>query len=573
MKPLKVHIPGQIPIVWLIVALLATACQPAAGVPATPSPPPHAPTLSTPETTAQMVTATPDFTPSPTQIPNQIWLPDYLPEELIQSLVLPPGVAVAEREEDANFQLVFQTETGQAVSWVYALVAPFPTIEDEISLNELMSIWRTGINSDTPPQRLIMDEKTLMVFEMLWGPASAAISKVATEKLLDSAWREPGTWAIIPFEQLEPRWKVLMIDGQSPVQKTFDPLVYQLIANFDIEGEPVNLAEAKIQLPAGNRRPSHLTTVVLTGVTALVRGTASLMKILGKTYPAQDIGGWLREADILHISNEVPFARNCPLPFDWEGLVFCSQTENIELLEHIGTDVVELSGDHFKDWGFEATLYTIDLYEERGWQYYGGGRNADEAWQPALFEHNGHKIAFIGCNAKPPGYSSATDTTPGAVHCDFELLESAVRQLRQDGYLPIVTFQHLEYYSYEAHPILQEDFHRVAAAGAVIVSGSQAHQPHAFEFTEGALLHYGLGNLFFDQTNQGEPPRTAFIDRHVFYGGRHISTELLTIYLVDYARSRPMTLDERQALLRTVFEAGGWDVNQPKNWESNQTTR
>ena len=54
---------------------------------------------------------------------------------------------------------------------------------------------------------------------------------------------------------------------------------------------------------------------MLTGVTALVRGTASLMEGQGMTYPAQEIGDWLREADILHISNEVPFAENCPQPY------------------------------------------------------------------------------------------------------------------------------------------------------------------------------------------------------------------------------------------------------------------
>jgi poly-gamma-glutamate synthesis protein (capsule biosynthesis protein) len=133
-----------------------------------------------------------------------------------------------------------------------------------------------------------------------------------------------------------------------------------------------------------------------------------------------------------------------------------------------------------------------------------------------------------------------------------------VKKVRADGYAPIVTFQHLEYYSYTANPILQKDFREMADAGAVIVSGSQAHQPHAFEFDNGAYLHYGLGNLFFDQTNQGFPPRTAFIDRHVFYEGKHISTELLTIYLIDYARSRPMTPEERKTMLETVFQASGW---------------
>jgi poly-gamma-glutamate synthesis protein (capsule biosynthesis protein) len=164
----------------------------------------------------------------------------------------------------------------------------------------------------------------------------------------------------------------------------------------------------------------------------------------------------------------------------------------------------------------------------------------------------------VGCNAKGEGYSSASDTTPGAVHCDMDQLEAEVRKLRADGYLPIVTFQHIEYYQYIALPPLQKDFGQMAAAGAVIVSGSQAHQPHALEFNNDALLHYGLGNLFFDQTNQGDAPRTAFIDRHVFYEGRHISTELLTIYLVDLARSRPMTLEERQQLLQTVFNASEW---------------
>ncbi len=368
----------------------------------------------------------------------------------------------------------------------------------------------------------------------------------------------------MPFEALEPRWKVILVDGQSPVRKEFDPALYGLTVYFHLTGDPALAKELLPRLPAGNRRADRLTTVIIPGVTALVRGTASLMEGQGMTYPARDIGDWLRDADILHISNEVPFAENCPQPFNWEGLAFCSQTEYIQLLEYIGADVIELTGDHFKDWGPEAMLYTLKLYKERGWKYYGGGANAEEASQPALFEHNGNRIAFIGCNAKEEGYASASTTSPGAIHCNFEQMTQSVQKLVKEGYQPIVTFQHLEYYSYQAHPILQEDFHKMAQAGAVIVSGSQAHQPHAFEFFNGSFLHYGLGNLFFDQTNQGEPPRTAFIDRHVFYVGKHISTELLTIYFVDYARSRPMTIEERQALLKNVFEASGWDAATPE---------
>jgi poly-gamma-glutamate synthesis protein (capsule biosynthesis protein) len=52
--------------------------------------------------------------------------------------------------------------------------------------------------------------------------------------------------------------------------------------------------------------------------------------------------------------------------------------------------------------------------------------------------------------------------------------------------------------------------------------------------------------------------RREFIDRHVFYDGKYISTELLTAMLEDYARPRPMTEAERVEFLRYLFAASGW---------------
>jgi poly-gamma-glutamate synthesis protein (capsule biosynthesis protein) len=103
-----------------------------------------------------------------------------------------------------------------------------------------------------------------------------------------------------------------------------------------------------------------------------------------------------------------------------------------------------------------------------------------------------------------------------------------------------------------------DDFRGMAEAGAVVVSGSQAHHPHGFEFRDGALIHYGLGNLFFDQLGISPGTGQAFIDRHVFYDGRYLGVELLTIQFEDLARARPMTAGERAELLRLVFAASGW---------------
>lgn len=498
----------------------------------------------------------PTATVTPIPVPS-IWLPEYLPAQLRVSFAVPDGYTLSANEASATlrFDAANNPSTG-SVSWVYALVAPFPTVTDGITQAELRALWN-GITSGLPVKSLLVDESTWVVLESQFGKPGRTVRVLDNDQLLETAWKTGDTWAIVPFEDLEPRWKVLAVSGQSPVQEQFEPDRYALsvpFALFNRDGNP----RADIPLPPSNRDPEKLTTVVVTGVTALVRATAGYMQQFGMTYPAEEIGDLLREADILHISNEVAFAKNCPAPLPWEGLEFCSQTRNIELLESIGTDVVDLSGDHFKDWGVDAMNHTLDLYEERGWQTYGGGRNIEAARQPAKFEVNGNKIAFIGCNAKEIGYSTAAKDTPGAIHCDMSEMKKTVQQLKKEGYLPIVTFQHMEYESYNIYPSLEGDFKAMAEAGAVIVSGTQAHQPHGMSFHRDGFLHFGLGNLFFDQLKEGTPMRQAFIDRHIFYNGRYISTELITIWFVDYAKARFMEPGERADLLRTIFDASGW---------------
>jgi poly-gamma-glutamate capsule biosynthesis protein CapA/YwtB (metallophosphatase superfamily) len=297
----------------------------------------------------------------------------------------------------------------------------------------------------------------------------------------------------------------------------------------------------------------------MTGTTALVRATAFTMEQRGILYPGRDVRDLLRAADLVHVSNEVPFAKDCPFPNPVQpDMRFCSDPRYIQLLEDIGTNIVELTGDHFQDWGVNAMLYTLDLYRQRGWQYYGGGANLAEGRKALLVENNGNRLAFIGCNAKGGSYAQASDTHPGAAVCDYAWMAKEVARLRNAGYLPIVTFQYFEYYSYKAQPNQERDFRLMADAGAVIVSGSQAHQPQGMEFRNGAFIHYGLGNLFFDQYDVSQACRQGFIDRHVFYDGRYIGTELLPILFVDYARPRPMTPAEQDDLLQTVFRASGW---------------
>jgi len=516
----------------------------------------------------------PSPTASPTTYPSSyiVGVPPYISDTLIDTLDTIQAIEISNSLDGANIQIDVSAED-PIIEWVYVLAAPFSYIGEDVAGTDLQAFWQGNVRLDFPAEVLFVDGSTKAVIDKIWGPASTDNVKVISSgELLSGAWESGNAFAILPFEQLGPAWKVLAIDGFSPIHKDFSSSGYILNIPFSLLGDRAELEELRFHIgeeessgvvfPLSNHRADRLTTVVITGVTALVRGTAYIMETYGYTYPAIDIGDILRDADILHISNEIPFAETCPNPFSNKAndtnLVFCSKLEYIQLLEAVGTDVVELTGDHFGDWGPEAMVSTLEMYEDRNWRYYGGGRDYTEGIQPATFNHNGNKIAFFGCNGKPPGYATASDSSPGAVHCDMELMAEQVKNAVGQGYQPIFTFQHLEYYAYDASPALQVDFHSAADAGAVIVSGSQAHQPHALEFYRSSFLHYGLGNLFFDQYGEGFSQRQAFIDRHVFFDGQHISTELIPIMFIDMARPRLMTEEERTDLLNIVFTASGW---------------
>jgi poly-gamma-glutamate synthesis protein (capsule biosynthesis protein) len=414
---------------------------------------------------------------------------------------------------------------------------------------------------------ILMEESTLHTFTKLWGsPAAGAVHVVSSDQLLDTAWNQMPSWAIIPFEEIEPKWKVLTIDGQSPIQKKFDSTVYPLTVSYRL------MCVDSCQIPGGmdfsyqNRDPGKLTTVIMTGVTALVRATAKTMNSKGILYPGEEIRDLMREADITHINNEVPFFTGCPQPDpNQPDQVFCSAPRYMELLTDMGTDVIELSGDHFADYDTVAMYETLDIYKQNNIPYYGGGYNLADGRKPLLMEVNGNKIMFIACNYKTI-YASATDTVPGAVPCDFDYMTEQIKYYRSQGYLPISSFQYHEFDSPEARPQQMVDFRRMADAGALVVSGSQAHVPQVMEFYNGAFVHYGLGNLFFDQISKRGPHLTEneFIDRHVFYDGHYLGVELFTMRLTDYAKPRYMKPAERDKLLTMYFDASGWDFPQVK---------
>jgi poly-gamma-glutamate synthesis protein (capsule biosynthesis protein) len=506
----------------------------------------------------------------PALVNHTVWVDPGLPKSFMASLQLPDGVILSDDAASAGAHIRLTNHQGpmnpEDRVWVYALVAPFYTLHDDLSFEALKGMWQNGSGDGTFQNILVSEETRFAMVQVLGAPSEAFVRTLTEAEINAVAISDQPVLAILPFETLEPAWKVVSVDQSSPITNEFDPLTDPLALKISLEmtGEM-----APFVLPPSNYDPTLRTALVMTGVTALVRATAYQMEVQGINFPAQDIQTWLSQADITHISNEVPFARDCPYPDpNQQTLIFCSDPDYIELLETVDTDVIELSGNHLMDWGEEAARLTLELYAARGWATYAGGINLEEAQSPAYISHNGHHFAFIGCNPAGPVGAWATETQPGTAPCgNYDWLVAKINRLRDEGYIPIVTFQYIEDYTPYPSTQMMADFRRMIDAGAVVVNGSQAHTPKWMEFYQNGFIHYGLGNLFFDQMevyyNNVYLPgtRDEFIDRLIFYDGRLISVDLLTALLEDYARPRPMTTEERHAFLTRIFTEALQTIN------------
>jgi len=557
----------------MCIAIALTACNAA-----TPAPSP---------TPIQSATATPQPEPTPTATPapvpatvKTIWIDPVLPTGLHTELTQ-KAEAFAQAASDPTFKVEL-TATQQAdiriaaglegaplITHTYAIAAPFPTVADGLAFEDFKRFWAGDAlalaalsqNGQTPPTLFLNPDTRAALVLLLGQPAATAnIQLVPTQELLAATWAaRTASFAVLPFDQLEARWKLLHVDGINLFEREADVSAYPLTLSVRAQGEAELLSEFSAATPATNNRDlNKLAVVAMTGVTAMVRGTATKMEEKGVTYPGEKIQAWLTTADVAHISNEVSFYDDCPRPTRNDGTTMCSNPKYMELLRFMGTDVIELTGNHLWDYGARNLNPTIDLYAQEGWKYFGGGRNIADAMKPLTMTVNGNKIAFIGCNWF--GANWADEDTPGSAPCspgdpkDLTSQIAMIQQLRAEGYLPIATLQYAEFYFYEPTAQQARDFAALRDAGAVVVNGSQGHHVQGFDVSAEGFIHWGTGNFFFGDQIFSRGALTTMVDRHVFYDNKYLGVDLRTAFIEDLSQPVPATPEDRAELLRTLFD-------------------
>lgn len=506
---------------------------------------------------AATLRVTDTYVPIPTEGTKvvSIWIdPEIRYHPYLENLAIPDAY-LGENKAESNFWIEIEKESNKPTEIIYedffVLAVPFVNQTKNVSYENLKKTWMQ--NSQSQKQILWIYPEDEINFEKIFEgkPGSQVISSIEKPDQCE----DDNCWKLINFNHIDPEWRVVTIDNQSPLNSDFDASQYKLIFRVYLnqnENQTEEMTLPIIMERQTNFDPDLLTSVLMTGTTAMVRNTAAQIEQMGADFPSKNLKWLFDTINITHVSNEVSFYSDCPpaIPVRKE-MRFCSDPGYIEVLKRMGVDVVELTGNHLLDWGPDAFLETLTIYEENGIQTYGGGRTIEEAEKPLVIEHNGNKIAFLGCNLPGPENNWVSDDRPGSLACHLDELAETISTLREEGINPIFTFQHNEFNTFRATQQMRDDFWQMANAGAVIVSGSQAHYPQGIDFVNSSFIHYGLGNFLFDQmyTYWG----MATIDVHYFYGNQYINTHQYPIINENFGQPRLMNEEEAALLLDKIY--------------------
>ncbi len=454
------------------------------------------------------------------------------PEVVAANAVCDPAVPDRACKPGVALSVCKAGDKHQVGEWRYAIAAPpFTKIED-ITKADFEALWKKD-------KGIAASADTIAALTTQFG-AGGATAITERPDVTDAQW------AIVPADELVPNWKVVSVDGVHPLANKPGVLSVPLCGSA---------ASSSSKLAVRNIDPAKLTVLVMTGTTAATRFTSKLMEEKGVLYPLSSPGvePWLAAADFVHLSNEVSFLPKCDTGDGKPTMAFCSKENYIELFEKSHVNIVELTGNHLHDYGHDWLGHTIEMYEKRGWMFFGGGRTQLEATTPRLVEHHGNKLAFLGCNMPHTDWKVIRTEQPDVGACDIARMQWEIRDLRSRGYVPIVSIQHDEVYKHDPPAGLVRDLRQVADAGPAFVMGSQAHCPHPWEVHRGAYMHYGPGNIYFDQF--WHPVRDAAQDKLYIHAGKLLTVGHLYTRIEERGRPRVLDAKERGELLADLAGA------------------
>lgn len=182
--------------------------------------------------------------------------------------------------------------------------------------------------------------------------------------------------------------------------------------------------------------------------------------------------------------------------------------ENLAALTVARPDVCVLANNHVADLGTAGLEETIDTLAAAGLTTAGAGRDADEAWRPAVIElDGGHRVLVVAVAMPSSGVPddwAATASRPGVAFVEQPTRAAAAQLLervaahRRDGDVVVASIHWGSNWGHQVPPSHRTFAHALVDGGVDVVHGHSSHHPRPVEVHARRLVLYGCGDLIND---------------------------------------------------------------------------
>lgn len=277
-------------------------------------------------------------------------------------------------------------------------------------------------------------------------------------------------------------------------------------------------------------------TLIFTGNIVPARCVQAAVEAHGDNpdYLYREVAPILRQADmaiggaLAAALSDYPPMTGCKNTF-----VLVGRTYHAAALARAGIALINIATNHIKncglpDCGDRAFLDTLRALKAAGIRVVGGGRNLDEALEPAVVDLQGVRFGFAGWSALERRYYAGPNT-PGTAPLTREAVTESFRRAREQGAQVLIALPHWgPEYDFTPSHLQRQTARMLVDLGADVVVGNHPHVVQGIERIGDVPVFYSLGSFLFDQT-WGIHTRESVLLRMTFEGPRLVSWSLIPL--------------------------------------------
>lgn len=168
----------------------------------------------------------------------------------------------------------------------------------------------------------------------------------------------------------------------------------------------------------------------------------------------------------------------------------------VDVLKDASFSCLTLANNHFRDFGDEGVLTSLQKFKEQGLDYVGGGKDIAEAEAVLYKKFDDGVLAVI--NVCENEFSIASRSRAGSAPLDaVKVYHRIVDARKQADYVLVIVHGGHEHYQLPS-PRMKELYRFFIEVGADAVVNHHQHCYSGYEFFHGKPIVYGLGNFLFD---------------------------------------------------------------------------